>query len=65
MGLFLYKKKGQVGFFTFHEFFPKSFLKKVKMDILKMSKIEKLKKLFGKIRENRVVSIMLSFPKIH
>jgi hypothetical protein len=34
------------------------------MDILKMSKIEKLEKLFGKIRENRVESIMLSFPKI-
>jgi len=32
----------------FHEFFPKSFFKKVKMDILKMSKIEKLKKLYAK-----------------
>jgi hypothetical protein len=29
-----------------------------------MGEIEKLEKLFGKIRENRVESIMLSFPKI-
>jgi hypothetical protein len=35
------------------------------MDIFKMSKIEKPGKLFGKIREKVIYSIMLSFPKIH
>jgi hypothetical protein len=35
------------------------------MDILKMSKNEKSKKLFGKIGEKVIYSIMLSFPKNH